>query len=68
MATVDAAPADPIKKFSELVDLDPRERHRQELRMLEALMAQAIREKDFNAAKAIFVEAHKLLAHTPRAQ
>lgn len=61
-------PNDPIKKFSDLVDCDPRERIKQELRILEALMAQAIRDKDFTGAKGIFAEAHKLLSHVPRPQ
>jgi hypothetical protein len=50
-----------LKTFSALIDVDAQERLRCELRILEGLMANAIREKAWDAALKIFEKAHELL-------
>ena len=57
----------PIRRLSELIDVEPRERIREELRILEGLMAQAIRDKDWTGSLKIFESAHEILKRAPRA-
>lgn len=52
---------EPIKKFAEMVGESPAERARNQLRLLDALFAKAVAEKDWGAALKIQAEAASLL-------
>lgn len=54
-----------LLSFSELLELEPADRRRHELRILEGLMAQAVREKDWTGALRMFDSAHKILLRSP---
>jgi hypothetical protein len=57
---------EPIKRFSELLDLPGPDRIKHELRILEGLMGQAIKDKEFAAAIKIFEQAHTILARNQK--
>jgi hypothetical protein len=65
VSTEPATPAQPLKRFTDLLDLGQRERIKEELRILEGLMAQAVRDKDWGGTLKIFEAAHKLLLRVP---
>lgn len=56
------AAAERLKPFSELLDLPQKERVKHELRILEGLMAQAIKDKEYAGALRTFSEAHAILS------
>jgi hypothetical protein len=51
----------PIKKFSEMLNLPNKQRVLEELRLLESLMAQAVKDKDWSGALKIQQAAHEIL-------
>lgn len=51
----------PIRKFVEMIGKSPAERDRNQLRLLDALFAKAVAEKDWAAALKIQAEAASLL-------
>jgi hypothetical protein len=57
----DAAQPVPLKKFIDLLDVPREERVRQELRMLEGLMAQALQKGKYTEALKIFEAAQSML-------
>jgi hypothetical protein len=59
-------PAQKLKSFSELIPLSPVERNMHQLQILEALMSQAVRDKDWPNALKIFNEAHNMLKKIPQ--
>jgi len=58
-------PGAKLKSFTDMIPLAPVERHKQQLLMLEALMSQAAREKDWPNVLKIFKEAHEMLKRIP---
>ena len=61
-----AKTSETLLRFSELLDLPKPERAKAELRILEGLMAQAIRDKDWTGSLKIFESAHSLLMRNGR--
>jgi hypothetical protein len=61
----DGAKPEPLKKFSELVDCDSADRTRHQLRILEGMMANAIKEKAWDDALKIFEKAQEMLRRSP---
>jgi hypothetical protein len=55
-------PEERLKSFSELADVPQKDRVKHELRILESLMAQAVRDKDWPNALKVFNEAHSILS------
>lgn len=54
-----------LKSFSEIAKLPIQDRPAAELKILDGLIAAAVKEKDWNAAMKIFERAHQLIARTP---
>ena len=52
---------EPLKRLSEMVDMPPHERMRHQLRILDGLMAAAVRDKDYIAALRITESARNIL-------
>lgn len=53
-----------LQGFSDLVGLQPLERLKAELKILDALMAQAARDKEWGHVLKLFQEAHSLLTRS----
>lgn len=53
---------EPLKKLSELVDVPPDKRLKHQLRILDGLLAQAVKDKDYAAALKIFSESKTMLS------
>jgi hypothetical protein len=51
-----------LLSFSELLTIPKEQRVKHELRILESLMAQAVRDKDWPNALKVFNEAHSILS------
>jgi hypothetical protein len=52
---------DPIKRLSDLVEMQPEERIKNELRMLDGLLGAAVKDKDWGGALKIMTTANDLL-------
>lgn len=54
-----------LKSFTDLIPMTALDRHKHELQILEALMGQAVRDKDWPNVLKIFNEAHNMLKRIP---
>lgn len=65
--TSDPAAPEPLRKLADLVDVkDEKERMRHLLRLYDGLLAAALKERDFAAARNIMDDAQKLITRAQR--